>query len=127
MYDNYCISHLIGPLLYYCKHICTCASVYSNFNIIYTQLCIKSVLLYSNVVYCKLIIHGEGIMSHSFPCSPQGGKISQLNPMHLLYRAKLYQVGYMHSCMQFIKRSTASYARVCIRYYKSRALQLNVH
>ena len=29
---------------YYCKHICTCASVYSNFNIIYTQLCIKLVL-----------------------------------------------------------------------------------
>ena len=37
---------------YYCKHICTCASVYSN--IIYTQLCIKPLLKYSNVVNCKL-------------------------------------------------------------------------
>ena len=25
-------------------------------------------------------IHGEGIMVHNFPCSPQGGEISQLNP-----------------------------------------------
>ena len=29
------------------------------------------------VVYCKLKVHGEGIMSHNFPCSPQGGKLSQ--------------------------------------------------
>ena len=45
----------------YCKHICTCASVDSNFNIIYTQLFIKSVLCYSFVVNCKLKINGEGI------------------------------------------------------------------
>ena len=31
-------------LYYYRKHICTCASVYSNFTIIYIQLCIKCVL-----------------------------------------------------------------------------------
>ena len=35
---------------YYCKHICTCASVYSNFNIIYTQLCIKSALYSISIV-----------------------------------------------------------------------------
>ena len=38
---------------------------------------VKSVLLSDNVVDCKLKIHGEGIMSHNFPCSPQGGKLSQ--------------------------------------------------
>ena len=26
-------------------------------------------------------MHGEGIMSHDFPCSPQGGKIAQLTPI----------------------------------------------
>ena len=38
---------------------------------------VKSVLLSDIVVDCKLKIHGEGIMSHNFPCSPQGGKLSQ--------------------------------------------------
>ena len=32
------------------------------------------------MVYCKLKIHGEGTMSHTFLCSPQGGKLLQLNP-----------------------------------------------
>ena len=65
-------------LVFLCKQICTCASVYSNFNIINTQL-YKTVLQYSNVADCKPKIHGEGIMSHICPCSPQGGKISQLD------------------------------------------------
>ena len=38
----------------------------------YTQLYIKT----TNKVYCKLnVLHGGGIMSHIFPCSPHGGKI----------------------------------------------------
>lgn len=42
-----------------------------------TALHYPMTLLYDSVVDCKLEIHGEGIMSHSFPCSwPQGGKIS---------------------------------------------------
>jgi len=48
-------------ICWYYKHICTCASVYSNFNIIYTQLCIKSVPCYNVLVNCELQINGEGI------------------------------------------------------------------
>ena len=36
--------------------------------------------IYYSIVYCKLKIHGEEIMSHIFPCSLQGGKLLQLNP-----------------------------------------------
>ena len=42
---------------------------------IYTQLHIKSALEYSNVMDYRLILHGEGIMSHIFPHSHQGGKV----------------------------------------------------
>ena len=64
--NNYYISHLIGPhAITVNTSVATCAS---NFNIIYTQLCIN---LYYSTVDCKLKVHGEGIMNHIhiFPCS----------------------------------------------------------
>ena len=51
--------------------------VFNIINLLSQQNDVKSVLLSDNVVDCKLKIHGEGIMSHNFPCSPQGGKLSQ--------------------------------------------------
>ena len=75
-------------------------------------------------------------MSHSFPCSPQGGKISQLNPMHLLYRQNYTRWDIrMHSCMQFIKRSHTFYCKLRKSLYQvlqvtcaaaERALKLKV-
>ena len=61
--------------------MCTCASAYGNFNVVYKQL----YKLYYSVrfrVKCKLKMHGEGIFSLIFHCSPKGGKIKP----HLLYR-----------------------------------------
>ena len=42
------ISHPIGPL-------CTCASVYSNFNIVHTQLCIETDYTKWSTRYDKLV------------------------------------------------------------------------
>ena len=52
-------ANLTGPL--FLLH----ANVYSNCIVIYTQLYIKAVLYSnSNVVWCKLKIHGEGHILH---------------------------------------------------------------
>ena len=52
-----------------------CKCLHSNFNIIHTQLGIKFVLWYRIVVDYKVKMHGEGIMSHGFSCTPhRGGK-----------------------------------------------------
>ena len=66
-----CAIAIIYPTLlvlsyYFGEHICICASVYSNFNIICTQLYIKYVLQYDNVVSCELKILGGRIMSRIF-------------------------------------------------------------
>ena len=56
-------------------------------------------------------------MSHNIPCSPQGGKLSQLIKPHLLYRDNLY-----YHQISTIEKTTGSWLE---RQYKHSWLQLD--
>ena len=50
-----------------------------SFNIVSKSIHVQ-VFTVTSILFTHKTVLGEGIVSHIFPCSPQGGKISQLKP-----------------------------------------------
>ena len=68
--------------------------------------------MYLNANYA----HKEEIMNHNFPCTPEGGKISQLNPI-IDYNKSILGGMYLHVIANVAK----NYARkiLAIQFYVS--------
>ena len=128
-YISTCAITILYPIwlvlcCYYCKHNCTCASVYSNFNIIYTQLHTHMYVL-ENVEHCGgkpeqadtgILSLMRDVTSSNFSCSVQvdttDPSLSKSTPMDLLI-ALIYQLAMLYLKSDFLREFLPSRLHAC--------------